>query len=766
MKNRFFWSLSLLLLLALAPTTVFGAPLTINWVGNMWPVAGSTTNASTVTVYVQVYKPGVTPGSGQGSGINCYIHWGVTGQTWQDIAMVYNPTPGASVGTDNDEYFGTIAPSSAGTYGFTTYCTDDGGTTKKWLGLADGTLISDGGGSTATPAPTNPPVPTITPGGPTVTPQPTFSGGGGVTYPARTVYAHMFEWKWTDIATECEQWLGPKGYKAVQVSPPNEHRKINVNGDYPWWQRYQAVSYNLVSRSGSEAEFVNMVQRCKASGVSIYVDAIVNHMSGLNPGETSGTYGSAVITQGNGVADYSQNAQGKGKYSPNHFHYYSGTNQCQSNISNYNDLYQVVNCELLGLDDLNTGDPYVQTELKSYMNYLLSLGVAGFRVDAVKHMSVDDYHAIMSGLNGWNTPNFFSVGEFIQGEGRSGSEYTQTSSITEFRYGYTVSGSFTSGNISGLLNNFYGGFLPSDKAVVHTDNHDNQRGHGGGGSVITFQQPELFRLANIFILAHPYGYPQIMSSYYFNTGDQGPPTNGNGDTKTIFSGTNPTGCGHPNAVGGSNNNSGWVCEHRWLAMGNMVGFRDFTNGEPMVGGIADGADKIAFGRGAKGFVMINDSSGAWSRSFATGLAAGQYCDVIHGNLSGDGQTCSGPIVTVDGSGNATVNVPAKDGVAIHIGQKISTVTNTPSATQTASATATQTASATATATNTTLFTATATETGTPTATATATIIPVTATATNTDTATATATTPPDNSHCNTCADVRPCWLVVDQSCYS
>jgi hypothetical protein len=141
-KRSFFALLVLTALLAFVPIQVFGAPLTINWVGNMWPVAGSTTNASTVTVYVQVYKTGVTPGSGQGSGINCYIHWGVTGQTWQDIAMVYNPTPGASVGTDNDEYFGTIAPSSAGTYGFTTYCTDDGGTTKKWLGLADGTLIS------------------------------------------------------------------------------------------------------------------------------------------------------------------------------------------------------------------------------------------------------------------------------------------------------------------------------------------------------------------------------------------------------------------------------------------------------------------------------------------------------------------------------------------------------------------------------------------------------------------------------------------------
>jgi len=29
--------------------------------------------------------------------------------------------------------------------------------------------------------------------------------------------------------------------------------------------------------------------------------------------------------------------------------------------------------------------------------------------------------------------------------------------------------------------------MPSDKAVVFTDNHDNQRGHGAGGaSIVTF----------------------------------------------------------------------------------------------------------------------------------------------------------------------------------------------------------------------------------------------------------------------------------------
>ena len=28
---------------------------------------------------------------------------------------------------------------------------------------------------------------------------------------------HLFNWKWSNIADECERWLGPKGFCAVQV---------------------------------------------------------------------------------------------------------------------------------------------------------------------------------------------------------------------------------------------------------------------------------------------------------------------------------------------------------------------------------------------------------------------------------------------------------------------------------------------------------------------------------------------------------------------
>ena len=66
---------------------------------------------------------------------------------------------------------------------------------------------------------------------------------------------------------------GTKVTESIQVSPPNEHRIINgdhPDGEhvvYPWWQRYQPVSYLMGSRSGTEEEFTDMVQRCNDVGI-------------------------------------------------------------------------------------------------------------------------------------------------------------------------------------------------------------------------------------------------------------------------------------------------------------------------------------------------------------------------------------------------------------------------------------------------------------------------------------------------------------------
>lgn len=42
----------------------------------------------------------------------------------------------------------------------------------------------------------------------------------------------LFEWSWRDVALECTSFLGPTGYAAVQVSPPNEHIKGKLTSRY------------------------------------------------------------------------------------------------------------------------------------------------------------------------------------------------------------------------------------------------------------------------------------------------------------------------------------------------------------------------------------------------------------------------------------------------------------------------------------------------------------------------------------------------------
>jgi alpha-amylase len=103
---------------------------------------------------------------------------------------------------------------------------------------------------------------------------------------AGDVFVHLFEWRWTDIASECETHLGPAGFTAVQVSPPEEH---SITPNHDWSERYQPVSYSIDrSRSGTRAEFIDMVNRCKAVGVGIYVDAVINHMTNFpSPGTGS-----------------------------------------------------------------------------------------------------------------------------------------------------------------------------------------------------------------------------------------------------------------------------------------------------------------------------------------------------------------------------------------------------------------------------------------------------------------------------------------------
>lgn len=445
-----------------------------------------------------------------------------------------------------------------------------------------------------------------------------------------TTFVHLFEWRWTDVATECEQFLGPKGYAAVQVSPPNEH----IQGSQ-WWTRYQPVSYVLQSRGGNRAQFIDMVNRCKAVGVDIYVDAVINHMAA---GAGTGTNGSSY-----GNKSYPN-------YSPQDFH-----NTCTINPEDYgSNRWRVQNCELVGLPDLNTSSNYVQNTLAGYLNDLVNIGVAGFRFDASKHMSVSDIQGVISKVNG--SPLVFQEVIDQGGEAVTADEYTGAGLVTEFKFSTEIGNVFRNGQLAWMSN--FGeawGFLPSSSAVVFVDNHDNQRGHGGGGNVITYEDGRLYDLANVFMLAYPYGYPKVMSSYDYH-----------GDTDAGGPGNAVHNNGNLDCFG-----SGWQCEHRWSYIAGATQFRNHTANNFFTSDWWDnGSNQIAFGRGNAGHVAINKENGTMNATVPTQMAPGQYCNVLKGELSADGSSCSGDVITVNANGTINLNVPAWDAMAIHADAKI------------------------------------------------------------------------------------------------
>lgn len=75
---------------------------------------------------------------------------------------------------------------------------------------------------------------------------------------------HLFEWKFDDIARECEVFLGPYGFAGIQTSPVFENLVIE---NRPWWERYQLMSYKIATRSGDENAFKDMVRRCNKIGI-------------------------------------------------------------------------------------------------------------------------------------------------------------------------------------------------------------------------------------------------------------------------------------------------------------------------------------------------------------------------------------------------------------------------------------------------------------------------------------------------------------------
>ncbi|MFE5714538.1 carbohydrate-binding module family 20 domain-containing protein [Streptomyces sp. NPDC056501] len=421
----------------------------------------------------------------------------------------------------------------------------------------------------------------------------------------KDVTAVMFEWNFASVARECTDRLGPAGYGYVQVSPPQEH----LQGSQ-WWTSYQPVSYKIAGRLGDRTAFKNMIDTCHAAGVKVVADSVINHMAN----------GSGTGTGGTPFSKYDY----PGLYSG------SDMDDCRSSITNYQDRGNVQNCELVQLPDLDTGEEYVRGKIAGYLNDLLSLGVDGLRIDAAKHMPAADLADIKSRLS---NPNAYWKQEAIHGAGEavSPSEYLGSGDVQEFRYARDLK-RVLQGEKLAYLKNFgeAWGHMPSGQSGVFVDNHDTER----GGDTLSYKDGANYTLASVFMLAWPYGSPDVHSGYEWTDKDAGPPNGG--QVNACYS-------------------DGWKCQHAWREISSMVGFRNAARGQSVTGWWDNGNNAIAFGRGSKAYVAINHESSALTRTFQTQLAPGAYCDVQ-----------SNTPVTVNASGQFTATLAANTALALHM----------------------------------------------------------------------------------------------------
>ena len=109
--------------------------------------------------------------------------------------------------------------------------------------------------------------------------------------------ANLFEWNWPSVASECTTVLGPAGYGAVQVAPPQDSLKRTELGNgsdtilHPWWEVYQPVDYNLTSRMGNEDQFKAMVKTCRrASRVIVWWRGNTIHCGPRMAGSGAGSW--------------------------------------------------------------------------------------------------------------------------------------------------------------------------------------------------------------------------------------------------------------------------------------------------------------------------------------------------------------------------------------------------------------------------------------------------------------------------------------------
>ena len=192
-------------------------------------------------------------------------------------------------------------------------------------------------------------------------------------------------------------WLKALGITKIWLSPvfTSAHEKFFGNGAFHGYWTYDINK--LDPNFGTEEDFIKLAKEAKENDIEIILDFVVNHVG----------YGSTLVES-----------------KPEWFH-------PALTIEDWNDPDQLVNRQVHGLPDLDQSN----TEVYAYITnaawkWLTMPNIAGFRLDAVKHVGLDFWSRFNQELKSGKR-DIMLIGEYFDGNPAKVNEVQKTGKFTQ-----------------------------------------------------------------------------------------------------------------------------------------------------------------------------------------------------------------------------------------------------------------------------------------------------------------------------------------------
>lgn len=257
----------------------------------------------------------------------------------------------------------------------------------------------------------------------------------------------FFEWYypadgslWNHFAAEAQR-LKSLGFDAVWLPPAHKGMAGDQASGYDSYDLYDLGEFDqkgsVRTKYGTKDELITAVKKAQEAGLNVYADIVLNHMGGADEKEVvtvrevTPENRNEFISEPREIEAYTRfTFPGRdGKYSQFKWDYqcFSGVDYNAStqetaiySIQNeYGDGWQDVldlengNFDYLMLSDIDFRNPHVREELKKWGEwYYETVGMDGFRLDAIKHMDPLFFNEWLDHLRGKYNREFYTVGEY------------------------------------------------------------------------------------------------------------------------------------------------------------------------------------------------------------------------------------------------------------------------------------------------------------------------------------------------------------------